>query len=747
MRLRQARRRHGPAVGAAAAVASVWRSRGEARRLRAELERLEVSIAHARADALDAAARARRLQRAADALSVAVTPEGVLEAVLTEGVAAAEARAGLIARLSEDGETLEVLAERGYRAGLLTTWRTFPVDANYPLSVAVRTGEPVFIRSEQERLERFPALGSTGERTHALVCLPLTVEGRTIGGLVFSFDEDQEFDEERRALKVALARQAAQALERARLFDALRTAEARVSFLAEASALLSSSLDYEATMTRLATTSVPRLADWCAVDVLDEAGRITRLAVAHVDGSKVRWAWEVQRRFPPEPDEATGVANVLRTGRPEFLAEIPQALLDAAAAKRPGLRKVIDELGLRSWICMPLKARGDVVGALSLVMSDSGRLFTRADFDLASALADRAGAAIENALLYRDAERRGHASRALSHVADAVVLVDVEGFVRYWNRAAEAISGTAEPDALGRPALSVVPGWKTIAETIDAVDAASGEVAASSTIPVVVEGEERWLSVAAVDFGEGCVYAIRDVTREYAFEQARSEFVATASHELRTPLAAVYGAVRTLRRTDVDLDDPTKHAFLEMIENETERLASIVDQILVAGQLDSGALRLDETSCDLRAVADEVLAAAALRKPDSIELRLSAPDDLPPARGDETRIRQVLVNLVENAIKYSPEGGPVTVELSAQNGNVQVAVSDHGLGISPPDHARIFQKFVRLDPGLTRGVGGTGLGLYIAQELVRRMDGAITLASTPGRGSTFTVALPAGRRS
>ena len=713
-----------------------WADRPTAERLRKDAEQ-------ARAAAVHAATSARRLQRAAEALSVAVTPEQVLEAVLTEGVAAAEARAGLIARLTDDGTMVEVVAERGYREGVLMEWDRFPLAADYPLSEAVRTGTPVFITSERERLARYPTLAATGEPTHALVCLPLTVEQRTIGGLVFSFGADQQFDEERRALKMALARQAAQALERARLYDVLRTAEARLSFLVEASHLLASSLDYEATMTRLAEASVPRLADWCTVDVLDASGEIKRLAVVHVDPEKVQWGWEMQRRFPLDLDEPRGVSRVLRSGEGEFLPVIPPELLEQAAEQRPGVREVIDQLGLRGWICVPLKAGGRVQGALSLVMADSGRMFTQADFELASALADRAGAAVENALLFREAERRADAARALTYVGDAVVLVDGDGVVRYVNATAAAMSGVREDVALGQHVADVVPGWATIAGRTRPADAESGEKASATTIPVVVQGEERWVSVAAVDFGEGCVYALRDVTAEYAFEQARSEFVATASHELRTPLAAVYGAIRTLRRTDTELDDETSSLFLEMIETETDRLKTIVDQILLAGQVDGGEVKVDATSCDLGGLSREVVASAALLKPSSIELELSAPDDLPPARCDESKLRQVLLNLIDNAIKYSPDGGVVSLELSAANGNVQLAVRDTGLGIPSTDQTRIFQKFVRLDPGLSRGVGGTGLGLYIARELTERMDGALTLESAPDQGSTFTVELPA----
>jgi signal transduction histidine kinase len=692
----------------------------------------------------EASARnARRLQLAAEALSQALSPAEVLDAVLTSGVAAAEARAGMIALLSEDGTQLVVAAARGFREGLMDEWERFPLAASLPLSDAVRTGEPVLLGSSAERLRRYPKLEAGPEPTFALACLPLVVEGETIGGLVFSFGADQVFDDERRATKVALARQAAQALSRARMYDALKQAEGRVSFLAEAGELLTESLDSDEQMRRLAQISVPRLADWCTVDMLDEGGAIRRLAVAHEDPEKAKWGWELQRRFPVDPDSPTGLANVLRTGRPEFLPEIPQELLDAAVAQEPGLAEVIGELGIHSWICVPLKGRNEVLGALSLVTAESGRVFTPADFDLAVALAGRAGVAIENAMLYREAERRGDAARALRYVGDAVVLVDDEGIVRYWNPAAHLLSRIPEAEALGTAAAGVVPGWEAIEEHVEPADAATGAPARSATVPVTLHGTERWLSVAAVDFGDGRVYALRDMTEQHVLEQARVEFVATASHELRTPLAAVYGAVRTLRRPDADIGRANRELFLDIIENETERLTAIVGQILLADQLESDQVAVRDELCDLAGLAGEVVAAARVRAPETIRIDVELPPAVPAVRCDGDKLRQVLVNLVENAIKYSPDGGDVVVQVEARNGNGRIAIRDHGIGIPHADQGRIFEKFTRLDPGLTRGVGGTGLGLYISRELVTRMGGTIAVDSAPGEGSTFTVELPA----
>jgi PAS domain S-box-containing protein len=689
----------------------------------------------------DAADSARRLQRVAELLAEAVTPQEVLDAILTEGVRAAEAHAGAIGVLAEDGQTIELLAQRGYDPEVMAGWATFPLDADLPMSEVLRTGEPVFITSIAERNRRYPALSHQGQEGHALAVLPLAVEGAVFGGLSLSFDRDMEFEPERRELKMAFARQAAQALARSRLYAAEQALRERMTFLAEASELLASSLDYNRTLRRLARLCVPGLADWCAIDMLGPNGEIERLAVAHEDPEKVRWAYELQERYPPDPDAPHGVANVLRTGDAEFLPSIPQKLLDRAIGDDEELRTIVDELGLTSSIAVPLNARGRTLGALNLITADTHPPFTQADFELALELARRAAIAVDNARLYREAQRGANAAQALAYVADGVVLLDPEAIVRHWNPAAASITGVSEEDALGRPVSEVVPAWDALTSHVPLV--APGAAARPVTVPLVLGGQERWVSVSGVEFARGRrVYALQDVTEEHALEKARSDFVATASHELRTPLAAVYGAVRTLRREDVELRDADRTQFLEMIESEATRLARIVDQILLAGQLDADAVELELSECDPSDIAARVLESAQLHVPETIQLSLDV-DGSPKISCDEHKLRQVLVNLVDNAVKYSPGGGRVELRVRNGDGSCEIEVVDEGLGIPPAEQERIFEKFYRLDPQQTHGVGGSGLGLYICRELVERMDGRLSVESEPGKGSRFRVELPA----
>jgi PAS domain S-box-containing protein len=691
--------------------------------------------------ALDAATR---LQEAADALATAHTPQEVLDAVLTEGVRAAEARGGLIATLSDDGEWLEVISSRGYDMKWIEPFRRFSVSGNYPLSEAVRTGEGVFIGSEAERDERYPELVGRSQPGHGLVCIPLIGERGPIGGLVFSFPTDEDFPPERRALKIALGRQAAIALERARFSAAEQGLRERLSFLSEATALLTSSLELERTLERLIQLAVPQLADWCAIAMLvEETGEIEQLVVAHQDPERKRWAEEMQARSRTImiDDEFDLTARVIRTAEPVFLREVPQELLDEAVARDPNAAQALEEISIRSAITLPLRSGERTFGALTLV--SEVKELEDSDFELAQELAARAAIAVENARLYREAERRAEAALALAYVGDGVVLLDEDGRVRFWNAAAAAITGVRETDALGRRPAEVVPAWEELTRLAELAEAATPERARPVTVPIATASGDRWVAVTGVAFDEGVVYALRDVSDEQALERRRSDFVATASHELRTPLAAVYGAARTLRRTDIEIPADQRDRFLEIIVSETERLTTIVSQILLAGQLEEGRVDVATAATDLKPLAESVLDSARLRIPEQIELRLEQNGAPAVALADEDKLRQVLVNLLDNAIKYSPDGGDVVIELAGGHGRVRMAVRDHGLGIPPGEQERIFEKFYRLDPALTRGVGGSGLGLFISRELVSRMGGSLTVRSQPGEGAAFVVDLPA----
>jgi signal transduction histidine kinase len=182
-----------------------------------------------------------------------------------------------------------------------------------------------------------------------------------------------------------------------------------------------------------------------------------------------------------------------------------------------------------------------------------------------------------------------------------------------------------------------------------------------------------------------------------------------------------------------------------MIEQESEHLVQIVDQLLVSAQIDRGGVHLDESEVDVLALCAGVVDSAQVRALGKNTVMLQAPTSMQPLRCDEALLRQVLVNLVENAVKYSPEGRRVDLLIGQEPGWVRFEIVDEGIGIPAAEHERIFEKFYRLDAAMSRGVGGSGLGLYISREIVMQMGGTLTVRSTPGEGSTFSVVLPRNR--
>jgi len=356
--------------------------------------------------------------------------------------------------------------------------------------------------------------------------------------------------------------------------------------------------------------------------------------------------------------------------------------------------------------------------------------------------------AIQRRVLVRQVEEQRLAlerhARVLEHVDDGVFLVDDEGLIRHWNPAAEAITGIGSPEALGRRVEETLPGWEAVAPLIPVASVPRPGSVEAKVVPLEFDGRELWLSISGVTFSDGVVYAFRSLTEERALEELKGEFIATVSHELRTPLAAIYGSAQTLLREDIELDESGQKRLLDVIAQESERLSRIADDILFANKLDSGQFVLGEKRIDLPALAREVVdqMRACFASRDDISIDLEVPATIDSLVGDSDKLRQVLINLIDNAVKYSPDGGRIDVAVEARDGGVRISIRDEGIGIAPLEQRRIFGKFYRVDPALTRGVGGTGLGLYICRELVRRMEGRLSVRSEEGKGSTFIVELP-----
>jgi PAS domain S-box-containing protein len=519
----------------------------------------------------------------------------------------------------------------------------------------------------------------------------------------------------------------------------LKKPEARVRLLARASELLNETLAVESTLGALADVVVPAFAGHVTVDLYDRDGVLRLVGARHVDPQKTDLMTRVRKQYPPTVP-AHPVQRALATGEPQFVPDV-QAQAESMAHDAEHAR-AIHELGNTSGIVVPLIARGRTFGAITFGSVPPRPEFTASDVELAVELGRRASAALDNALLYGEVEARAHAAQGLEFVDDGVFLVDSDDIIRLWNAAAAKTFDVRAAKAIGRPAGEVIKDWDTLRDRVRIESAPTAGVGHAAALPVEVQGSDRWLSISAVRFPGGTVYAFRDLTEERAVDQLKSDFVSTVSHELRTPLAAIYGAALTLQRDDVRLEESQRSGLLDVISSEADRLARIVNDILWASRLDSGQMGIAIESCDAAKLTRQVVTAIRSHAPSHVAIELEAAPGLPPVAADPDKLRQVLTNLIDNAVKYSPDGGHVRVALSRSGGRLRFRVQDEGLGIPPSEQSRIFEKFFRLDPNLTRGVGGTGLGLYICRELVLRMHGRIWVASDGRTGSTFTVELP-----
>jgi signal transduction histidine kinase len=220
----------------------------------------------------------------------------------------------------------------------------------------------------------------------------------------------------------------------------------------------------------------------------------------------------------------------------------------------------------------------------------------------------------------------------------------------------------------------------------------------------------------------------------------RADFVSLVSHELRTPMAAVIGAARTLQQRWRELSPEQRESFLELIAGETNRLADLIGDVLDTSRIEAGTFSFRFADVDLGRLVDDAVATAQVGQ-DEVRLRADVRAPLPEIRGDGERLRQVLTNLIDNAIKYSPAGAEVEVRAYQEDGRVRIDVTDSGPGIAKDDQKLIFEKFGRVTgTGATRP--GTGLGLFIARSIAEAHGGALDVHSAPEQGSTFTLELP-----
>ncbi len=357
----------------------------------------------------------------------------------------------------------------------------------------------------------------------------------------------------------------------------------------------------------------------------------------------------------------------------------------------------------------------------------------------------------------------------LYSLADGLVWIDTTAHVAFWNPRAEALLHWPAVEMVGRRAEEMVE--RVLARVVapDAGRAQFEQALAApekdrtielELMPVAVMGDTtnavapqdspgntprflaaRFFSVLAPDgrdMGIGILF--RDITRDKQSDANKSQLLSTVSHELRTPLASIKGFATTLLRQDVKWDEATQRDFLRIIEEESDRLTEIIDNLLDMSQIEAGALRIDRAPTQLRTLIREVVDEMRMRT-EAHWFVVDLPSDLPPVMADSRRIRQVLHNLLENSIKYAKDG-QITVTCEVEGAQMVISVSDQGEGIAPEFQDQVFDRFFQVDGRSTRRAGGSGLGLSISRGIIQAHGGKIWVESAIGRGSTFRFTLP-----
>jgi PAS domain S-box-containing protein len=412
--------------------------------------------------------------------------------------------------------------------------------------------------------------------------------------------------------------------------DARKEQENNLAFLAEASAELAALSDYSATLQRIARLAVPHFADWCAVDMLDAAGALHRVAVAHVDPDRVRLAHELYERHPPDPADNGGTWRVIRSKRPAIVPVITDEML-AAVVPDPDYLRALRSLGLHSYMAVPLLARDKVLGVISFFTSESRREFTGRDLTNACDLAARAAVAIRNA---------------------------------------ELMDTLREADA------------------------------------------------------------------------AKDVFLATLAHELRNPIAPIANTLALLTRSS----DPAAllAQSVPVMQRQMAQLTRLVDDLLDLARINSGKIELRRDVLELR----EVVRTAIETSQPMIDrcghsLVVELPGEPVFVDGDPVRLAQVFSNLLNNAAKYTPDGGRIALRMEAVGDHVQICVSDTGIGIAPELLRRVFDLFAQASHPAGAEPHGLGIGLYLVRGLVQMHGGTIKAESAGlGKGSSFTIGLP-----
>lgn len=454
------------------------------------------------------------------------------------------------------------------------------------------------------------------------------------------------------------------------------------------------------------------------------------------------------------------------TGLPLEIWPAFTPLLDLPLRKAPRemlirvLRAIATDTGLplRQMIALPLTFHETSVGVIYVFRAALNVAFSADDEQILQAFATQAAIAVSNARLYQSVLREKQRLHAIiEQSADGVMILDSRWRITSFNQAMEQLTGWPRSEAIGRPCAEVLAIHNAQGVNICLTDCPL-QRHPHELNPVVEgwitnrDGRELYIqSRYAPQRGPrgtflGAIANVRDITEQNREKELQNTFISVISHELKTPVSIIKGYAETLRREDARWSAETLKDGLRVIEEEADRLASQIQDLLDVSRFLAGGLHLELTDWSLPTLAREVAQGFAAQCDDRFEFELRFPEDFPPVHADYERIRMVLSNLVSNAVKYSPDGGLIRIGGWAEEHTAIVYVADQGIGIPPEEHQRIFQRFYRIDNRLRRETQGTGLGLYLTKSIVEAHGGRIWVESQVGRGSRFFFTLPLAHR-
>jgi len=325
----------------------------------------------------------------------------------------------------------------------------------------------------------------------------------------------------------------------------------------------------------------------------------------------------------------------------------------------------------------------------------------------------------------------------LSNMGDAIVAVDADGRVNMLNAAAEKMLRVSSEEMVGRRFIEVVRDYE-IDGLLQRCLAGTGQQ--KGVVEITSRGQLLGVIVTPLEDGTGCIVLLQDLTELNKLERMRRDFVANLSHELRTPIASLKALTETLHAGAID-DSAVAKDFLDKMNAEVDRMTRMVQELADLSSIESGQAALQQGPLDARQILTRAVARLKTQAERSrIQLLVNTPDQLPQVMGDEGRLEQVLLNLTENAIKFTPPGGRVEISVQVEGGRMVFKVSDNGVGIPEEDLPRVFERFYKVDKA--RSGQGTGLGLAIAKHIVEAHGGRIWARSVEGKGSTFIFTLP-----